>query len=232
MGLGDSMRRTKLRNVALGGAHAVTTAVVYESLNSFLESAPNCLKFVCDRILVHATGKSDVVKGLGCFDYAVAFHLPKEKAAACFESLFHCLSVLWVGCQRATNNLFWGMFEFCRRRNICISGWWQPLGLKLETWTLSYLGVPSCVRSQELWQCFNLFFCVCWICWILLDLPVVIFGSPNTVGDGPGSFVIFMPQKSFLLGCNPERNLFTDASSIFDCLETLKISAGTAVEPS
>ena len=64
--------------------HAVKLVVLGESLNPFIETPRKYLKFVCDGILVHAWWKSDLVKDLGCFDYAVTLNLPEEHAAACF----------------------------------------------------------------------------------------------------------------------------------------------------
>ena len=85
LGLSVFMRKTQLRNSTVrvrkvtleverekskkkGGADAVKLAVVYETLNSFSDSARIYLKFVCERILSHRTRKSDLVKNLGCFN--------------------------------------------------------------------------------------------------------------------------------------------------------------------
>ena len=57
------------RSKEISGIHAVMLVVLYESLNPFSESARNYLKCVCDRILVHATWKLDLVRGLACVLY-------------------------------------------------------------------------------------------------------------------------------------------------------------------
>ena len=93
------------------GEQTVTSVVLEELLNPFLESARNYLKFVCDGIPVHVTWKSDIVKGLACFDYAVIFHLQKEQVSACLGSLFKKL--LSQGEWRRSS----GQFTL---RNICI----------------------------------------------------------------------------------------------------------------
>ena len=83
-------------------------AVVDESLNPFLESARNYLKFLCDGIVVPATGKSDVVKGLGCYDYAVVVHHPtKEKEAACL-AVYSVVSVSFGWVAKEQRTIFFG----------------------------------------------------------------------------------------------------------------------------
>ena len=75
----------------------VTSVVLDESLNPSLESTRNYLKIACDGILVHATGKSDLVKGVGFFVNPHIFHLPKKQAADGCCSFIHILSVRgWV----------------------------------------------------------------------------------------------------------------------------------------
>ena len=65
---------------------------------------------------------------------------------------------------------------------------------------------------------------------MVLELPEVRFGSPNKVSDGTDLSEITNPVQNYLLCSNPENNIFTDGSSLTQCLEVLESFPETAVK--
>ena len=235
LGLGDLMRKTQVRNSELrlakttvdvkrkrskrkGGGHAVTSLVQDELLYPFLESAWNYLQFVCDGVFVNAMWKSDLVEGLGCFYYAVIFHLPKDQAAACFRSFLQGFSVRgWVlkKLRSIHNEETLHFVEDVRFKFLDD----DLVGPEFEDMFSFSSGYPElCRKSKNLTM-----FCLSCFCLQLMvfDLPELYFVSPNSVSDGPDLSEIIRPVQGYFLCGNLDSNLFTDASSITECLEVL-----------
>ena len=103
-------------------------------------------------------------------------------------------------------------------------------GLKLDGHMISFLsGCPSLCRKSRALTMFRL--SCSSLQHIVLDWLDVKFGSPNGVGNGPDLSEKFKPVQSFSSCSNPESEIFTDASSVTVCWETLENIAETAVEP-
>ena len=69
---------------------AVAKTVMGELFNPFFDQGRQYIKYVAKEFLRHPTFKSDLVIGLGCFDYAVLFKLPKT--VDCYQHVFHSFS--------------------------------------------------------------------------------------------------------------------------------------------
>ena len=77
----------------------VTANLVNETLNPYLDSAWNDLKFVCNGLVSHILLKSILVNGVASTDCSIIFTLPKEWAAS-FNGVCLKFSVIRVGLQK------------------------------------------------------------------------------------------------------------------------------------
>ena len=131
---------------------------------------------------MHDTWKSHLRKGLGRFDYAVVFHLPKEQVAACFGSLLHGF-IVHGSVAKELRTIHFG--EFLNFVDDVIYAYLDEGDVGLEVGDMiSFLsGCPGLRYKSRTLTMFRLS-CLC-LEHISLNLPDVTFESPNSVGDGP-----------------------------------------------
>ena len=66
---------------------------------------------------------------------------------------------------------------------------------------------------------------------VVMAMSGVKFGSSSEIGNGHDLSEIIKPLQSYLSWNYPNSNIFTDASSVIECLEVLESFTGTALEP-
>ena len=71
----------------------IASAVMGDMFNPHVNPGRAYVRYVCTELLKHPPFKSDLVKGMACFDYSVLFTLPKGQAMDCYARLFHSFCV-------------------------------------------------------------------------------------------------------------------------------------------
>ena len=68
--------------------HKNASAVVGDMPDPHVDQGRAQFQYVCKEFLKHPTLKSDITRGLACFDYFVLITLPKSRTTDCYARLF------------------------------------------------------------------------------------------------------------------------------------------------
>ena len=187
------------------------------------------MKFVCEGPNAHNLGKSDLMKSVVSFDYSVLFLLPKEQAASCHGCLFNTFSArscVARELRRLHIEEFMDLVDDLRYTHIDD----DSRGLTVGDMVTFLRGCPEICRKEKTLTMFRLS-CVC-----IGHFPPVLFslkiGSSLAPPSDPELSKVIKSLQSYLLSCGVENNIFTDPSSINECVELLEGFAGTALHSS
>ena len=73
-------------------SEAVVNTVIAESQKRFYDQGRQYVIYLSENLLRNPIFKSDLVIGLGCFDYGVLFKFPKTVAVDCYQQVFQSFS--------------------------------------------------------------------------------------------------------------------------------------------
>ena len=207
----------------------VAGRVMGEVFNPHVDQGRTYIRYVCKELINHPTFKSDLVVGLGCFDYAVLFTMPRDQAARCYSRLFHSFCVRGWLVKELKNIHMDDYMEFIDDvRFVYLDE--LHIGPQIEDMITFLSSSPELARREQTAYVFKLC-CLC-LGHMVPKLPSVSLGSPGKSSVEVDLSDIIEPLQSYLLGSSAEQNIFTSAESISSCAELLDEFGDRAIRAS
>ena len=207
----------------------IASAVMGDMFNPYVNQGRAYLRHVCGELLKHSSFKSDLVVGLGCFDYSVLFILPRGQAKDCYARLFQSFCVRgWL--PRELKNVHMDDYlEFIDDlRFVYLDE--RHIGPTIEDMVTFLASCPELFKREYTAYVFKLC-CLC-LGHVVPELPSVSLGSPDRTSSVVDLSDLIEPLQSYLLTCNTEQNIFSSADSISSCVEMLAEFGDKALQPS
>ena len=168
-----------------------------------------------------------MVIGLGCFDYAVLFKLPKTVAVDCYQHLFQSFSSRgWVA--RELRNVHTDDYvEIIDDVRIV---YLDELGVGPDVEGLVSFP-PSCPDLSRK-ECTCDLFKLCCLCFghVYPNLPDVSLESNKVGVTSVDLSSVIEPIQGYLLSGDSEGNFFTDPGSISSCMELIETFSDSALQ--
>ena len=197
-------------------SEAVARSVMAATFNSFIETGRTYIRYVAKELIKHPSFKSDLVMGMGSFDYSTLFILPRPQAIDCYRHLVRSFSSRgWLA--RELKNVHMDDFvEFDDNlRHVYLD---NVISVPVNVDMVIFLAnCPELARRDYTLHIFKLC-CLC-LGHIFPALPSVGLNYPMSGVENVDLSSVIEPLESYLLCGELVNNFFTDPESIAKCVE-------------